>query len=170
MSEAPSLARKIPTALFAACIALGGSAAPAGAGLFTATGKVIAILAGELFLGEAEGGLSGAGTLAIRSQKFPALTCVGEFTSSKELGGKGQLNCTDGATSTFNFKRLTVFRGHGIGSFSRGPMSFTYGLTVEEARPYLKLPEGKKLMHNGTELELVDAAADNSNLKTTGTK
>jgi hypothetical protein len=162
--------RKISIAAFAVCIGLGGSATPAGAGLFTATGKVIAILAGELFLGEAEGYLSGAGTLAIRSQQTPALTCVGKFTSSAELGGKGQLNCTDGATSTFNFKRLTVFRGHGAGSFSRGPMSFTYGLTAEEARPYLQLPEGKKLMHNGTELELVDAAADNSNLKTTGAK
>src|SRR5260221_324917 len=99
MSKALSLARKVSTGLLAVCVGLGGSAAPAGAGLFTATGKVIAILAGELFLGEAEGGLSGAGTLAIRSQKIPALTCVGQFTSSKELGGKGQLNCTDGATS-----------------------------------------------------------------------
>jgi hypothetical protein len=47
-------------------------------------------------------------------------------------------------------------RGHGVGSSSRGSMSFAYGLTAEEAGPYLKLPKGKKLTHNGTELELVD--------------
>jgi hypothetical protein len=35
-------------------------------------------------------------------------------------------------------------------------MSFAYGLTAEEAGPYLKLPEGKKLTHSGTELKLVD--------------
>jgi hypothetical protein len=35
-------------------------------------------------------------------------------------------------------------------------MSFAYGLTVEEARPYLKLPDGKRLAHNGTELQLID--------------
>jgi len=49
-----------------------------------------------------------------------------------------------------------MFRGYGAGSFSRGPMSFAYGLTAEEAGPYLKLPEGKKLTHNGSELELVN--------------
>ena len=66
------------------------------------------------------------------------------------------MRCSDGNTATFHFERLSVFRGHGTGSFSRGPMSFAYGLTAEEAGPYLNLPEGKKLTHNGTELELVD--------------
>lgn len=125
--------------------------------MLSATGAVIAIMAGNLFLGEAEGHLSGAGTLIIHSQKNPALTCRGEFTSSAELGGKGQLRCSDGTTSTFKFQRLTLRRGHGSGNFGRGSMNFTYGLTAEEARPYLKLPRGKKLRQTGTTLELVDA-------------
>jgi hypothetical protein len=139
-----------------ACIALAGLATQARAGLFSATGAVIAILGGDLFVGEAEGHLSGAGTLAIRSQKNPGITCAGQFTSSAELGGKGQLRCTDGSVSTFQFKRLSVRRGYGAGSFSRGSMSFAYGLSAEEAAPYLKLPKGKKLARNGTELALVD--------------
>jgi hypothetical protein len=147
--------RKSLIAVVAACIGLAGSPAPAGAGLFSATGPVIAILAGELFVGEAEGNVSGAGTLAIRSQKRPALTCSGQFTSSAEQGGTGDLRCSDGATAKFEFKRLSVRRGYGVGSFSRGSMSFAYGLPAEEAAPYLKLPKGKKLRHNGTELELV---------------
>ena len=114
-------------------------------------------MAGNLFLGEAEGHLDGAGTIAIYSQKNPALTCKGEFTSSAELGGKGQLRCSDGTTSTFRFQRLSVRRGHGGGNFGRGSMSFSYGLTAEEARPYLKLPKGKQLRQNGTKLELVGA-------------
>jgi len=125
--------------------------------LLSATGAVIAIMAGNLFVGEAEGHLSGAGTLAIHSQQNPALTCRGEFTSSAELGGKGQLRCSDGTTSTFKFQRLSLRRGHGSGSFGRGTMSFAYGLTADEARPYLKLPKGKTLRQNGTDLELVDA-------------
>ena len=148
--------RKILITVLAACIGLASSTTLVGAELFSATRMVIAILADDLFVGEAEGHLSGAGTLAIRSQKDPALTCSGEFTSSAALGGKGQLRCIDGATATFHFRRLTVFRGYGVGSFSRGAMSFAYGLTAEEAGPYLKLPEGKKLTHNGTGLELVD--------------
>ena len=147
--------RKMRTVTLAACLGLAGSATPADA-LLSATGNVIAILAGDLFVGEAVGDLSGAGTLAIHSQKDPALTCRGQFTSSAELGGLGQMQCSDGATATFSFKRLNIFRGYGVGSFSRGAMNFTYGLSAEEARPYLTLPEGKQLRQSGTELTLVD--------------
>jgi hypothetical protein len=126
--------------------------------MFSATGAVIAIMAGNLFLGEAEGHLSGAGTLVIHSQKNPSLTCKGEFTSSAELGGKGRLRCSDGTTSTFKFQRLNLRQGHGSGNFGRGSMNFSYGLTAEEARSYLKLPKGKKLQQKETGLELVSAS------------
>ena len=148
--------QKILITVLAACIGLAGPASLAHAGLFSATRTVIAILADDLYVGEAEGHLSGAGTLAIHSQKDPDLTCIGQFTSSAELGGSGQMQCSDGAIATFHFQRLTVFRGYGAGSFSRGSMSFAYGLTAEEAGPYLKLPEGKKLRRSGMELTLVD--------------
>lgn len=148
--------RTIYTPLLAAGIALAAWATPVGAALFSATGSVIAIFNGELYLGEAEGHLSGAGTLAIRSQKDPTVTCTGQFISSAKLGGEGQMQCTDGATATFRFQRLSVFRGHGSGSSSRGSMSFAYGFTAEEAAPYLNLPPGKKLARAGTELALVD--------------
>jgi hypothetical protein len=138
-----------------ACIGLASPPTVLGGGLLSATGPVIAIVGGDLFVGEAEGHLSGAGTLSIHSQKDPALTCLGQFTSTAELGGSGQMRCSDGSAATFHFQRLTMFCGHGVGNFSRGSMSFAYGLTAEEARPYLKLPEGKKLTHNGKELELV---------------
>jgi hypothetical protein len=141
----------------AACIGLAVPANAASAGLFSATRKVIAILADELFLGEATGHLSGAGTFAIYSQKYPALTCLGQFTSSALLGGAGEMRCSDGTTATFSFKRLSVFRGYGAGTYGRGAMSFTYGIAAEEAGRYLTVPEGKKLVQRGTEPELIDA-------------
>ena len=148
--------RKILTTVLSVCIGLAGPVTLASAGLFSSTGVVIAILADELFVGEAEGHLSGAGTLAIHSQRNPRLICLGQFTSSAILGGSGQLRCSDDATATFHFQRLSVFSGYGVGSFSRGAMSFTYGLTAEETGPYLKLPKGKKLTHNGSKLVLGD--------------
>jgi len=148
--------RKILVPVLAACIGLAGAGTLAGAGLFSATGSVIAIVAGDLFVGEAEGNLNGAGTLAIRSQKASGPSCLGQFTSSASLGGSGQMQCSDGTTATFQFRRLSVFSGHGVGHSSRGPMSFVYGLAADEVGPYLKLPEGRKLTHNGTELELAD--------------
>lgn len=148
--------RTLWISLFAAFLGLAGSETLVHAGVFSATGPVIAILADELFLGEAEGHLSGAGTLAIRSQKNPDITCHGQFTSSAALGGSGEFRCSDGATATFHFQRLSVRRGYGAGSFSRGAMSFAYGLAPDEAEPYLKLPEGKKLVYNGKELKLAN--------------
>jgi hypothetical protein len=144
--------------VLATSIGFAGWTSLAGAELFSAKGPVIAIVADELFLGEAEGHLSGAGTLAIQSQKNPAVSCLGQFTSSAALGGSGQMQCTDGHTATFHFQRLSVFRGHGAGNTSRGSMSFTYGLTTVESQPYLKLPAGKKLVNSGNKLGLVDVS------------
>ena len=148
--------RRILVASLMAFAGFAGWASPAGAGIFSATGPVIAILAGELFLGEAEGNLDGAGTLKIQSRTRPGVTCQGQFTSSAELGGAGNLRCTDGATSAFQFQRLSLVRGHGTGSSSRGSMSFTYGLNASESAPYLNLPAGKALRLVGTDLALVD--------------
>jgi hypothetical protein len=147
---------KILLAVLAAGFGLASPATSSGAGLFSATGAVVAIMAGELFVGEAEGHLNGAGTLAIHSQKNPSLTCTGQFTSTAALGGSGQLQCSDGTTGTFHFQRLSVLRGYGTGTLSRGSMSFAYGIPEENLGPYLKLPQGKKLAGNGDALELVD--------------
>jgi hypothetical protein len=148
--------KRIVFAFVVACAGMAGSATLARAGIFSATGEVIAIVADELFVGEAEAHLGGAGTLAIHAQKDHTLTCLGEFTSSAAAGGVGKLRCNDGSTATFHFQRLSIFSGHGSGNTSRGAMSFAYGLTYQEAAPYLKLPDGKRLWHNGTELALAD--------------
>src|SRR4051794_10310237 len=79
---------------------------PAAAGLFSATGPVIAMRGDELFVGEAEGHLDGSGTLIIHSQKNPGLSCRGHFTSSAAQGGAGQMQCSDGLTANFTFQRL----------------------------------------------------------------
>ena len=147
---------KALNAALAAMIGLSGWTKLADADLFSAAGPVIAILAGELFVGVAEGHLSGAGTIVIHSQKTPELTCDGQFTSSAALGGAGEMHCSDGASATFSFQRLSVFSGHGVGKFSRGSMSFTYGLTVDESIAYLKLPAGKRLVLSGAQLVLLD--------------
>lgn len=47
--------RRILIKVLAVCIGLAGSTTLANAGLFSATRPVIAILAGDLFVGEAEG-------------------------------------------------------------------------------------------------------------------
>ncbi len=150
------LLRETLLSAIAGCIGLAGAMVPASAGAFSATRTVIAIVDGELFVGEAEGHLNGAGTISIHSQRNPALACFGQFTSTAERGGSGTLLCSDGVSATFRFQRLSIFRGHGTGTSSRGPISFAYGFTPEEAAPHLQLPGGKKFSPRGTELTLVD--------------
>ncbi len=147
---------KILIARLAASLGLAVWPNLAGAELFSKTGPVIAIMADDLFLGEATGHLSGAGTIAIQSQEHPDITCTGKFTSSAERGGLGQMRCSNGATGTYRFKRMSLEKGYGTGSYGRSLMSFAYGLSLDEAEPHLKLPAGKKLVNNGTTLELVD--------------
>jgi hypothetical protein len=66
------------------------------------------------------------------------------------------MRCSNGAAGAYHFKRLSLAKGYGAGSYGQGSMSFTYGLTADESEPYLELPPGKKLKHNGKKLELVD--------------
>jgi hypothetical protein len=126
--------------LAAVLVALAGWMNPARAELFSSTGPVIAILAGDLFLGEAKGHLDGSGTVRIQSRANPEVSCYGQFASSAEHGGAGSMRCSDGATLTFRFQRLGFKRGHGTGVSTRGPLSFTYGLSASESEPYLKPP------------------------------
>lgn len=72
------------------------------------------------------------------------------------------MRCSNGATGTYHFKRLSLEKGYGIGSYGRHSMSFTYGLTFDESKPYLKLPRGTKLESNGKALVLVDISPEAS--------
>lgn len=140
--------RMLRTGLAAtAALALGASVA--GAAIFSTTGPVIAIIAGELFLGEAEGELGGTGTIRIQSSPKATVACEGHFTFSAEHGDVGKMLCSDGVTATIQFKRLSLVRGYGTGSTSRGPMSFTYGLDATESVRYLALPPDKTLKLDG---------------------
>ena len=139
-------------------IALAGWVGGAEAERLSSTAPVIAILGGELLVGEVTAHLAGWGTITLRSRSDPALTCVGEFSGTDALGDAGQLRCSDGASATFEFQRLSLRRGYGAGKSSRGALSFTYGLNAEESTPYLKLPPGQALSEDGTNLQLVAAA------------
>src|SRR4029434_3577877 len=124
---------RVVIAVLAASLGLAGLVNVAAAELFSKTAPVIAIMANELFLGEAEGHLSGAGTIAIHSQRNPEVSCVGAFTSSAALGGSGKMLCTNGTAGSYRFKRLSLVKGHGAGSYDQHSMSFTYGLTADES-------------------------------------
>ncbi len=111
-------------------------------GLFTAKSPVAVTIQGDIFVGWAVGDITGSGTIDIQSAIDPKNTCIGEFryTSTWSLVGKGTVSCKDGSQGQFNFKGLTNLKGYGYGSSTRGPVTFTYGMTAEEAAKYLQKP------------------------------
>lgn len=115
------------------------------ASMLSATAPVIVILQDDLFTGTAVGYGDRTGTIDVVSAVNPNLRCVGNFAYIGSKTGRGDLRCNDGSTGVFQFNGLTMLSGYGFGATSRGGMSFTFGLTAEEAAPYLKLPEGKML-------------------------
>lgn len=111
-------------------------------GLFTAKSPVVATIQGDIFVGWAIGDFTGAGTISLTSAVDSENTCVGEFRyiSTWTRSGEGTISCKDGSLASFNFKGLDNLRGFGYGSSSRGPVTFTYGMTADEASKYLQKP------------------------------
>jgi hypothetical protein len=67
------------------------------------------------------------------------------------------MRCTGGANTTFQFRALSTMTGYGFGRARTGDVSFTYGLTPEQAEPYLRMPTGKKLRQKNSSLMLSDS-------------
>ncbi|MBV8145268.1 MAG: hypothetical protein JO184_09705 [Gammaproteobacteria bacterium] len=122
-------------------------------GMTSATAPVLAIMYDDLFVGETVGYLNGSGTIDAHSELDPGKRCVGSFHYTAAHAGTAQLRCNDGADS---FNALTTLSGGGYGRTSRGPVSFSYGLTPEEAARYLTVPAGKKLVRKPIGPALVD--------------
>jgi hypothetical protein len=126
----------------ASCTTAGGGRM----GLFTASAPVVAIMYDDLFLGEAIGHVDRTGTIDMHSAIDSEKRCVGEFRYTGSNSGIANLQCNDGAAAHISFNALSMLSGYGYGSTARGPVSFTYGLTLDEAAKYLTLPGGKKLV------------------------
>jgi hypothetical protein len=144
--------------ILASTLALGGCANQAGAkmGLFTTTMPVVAMVAGELYTGQAISYIDGTGTMKLKSSTTPARECTGDFRYESERLGVGDIECSGGTSATFQFRALSTLTGYGFGRARQGEVSFAYGMTAEQAEPYLRLPSGKKLRKVDTALSLTD--------------
>ncbi|MGZ5094957.1 MAG: hypothetical protein ACXWCY_31135 [Burkholderiales bacterium] len=114
-------------------------------GLTSATAPVVAILHDDLFIGEAEGYLDRTGKIDVHSAIDQTIRCVGRFAYTGSKTGTGTMQCNDGNEARFSFNALSMLSGYGYGKTSRGALSFTFGLTPDEAGQYLRLPQGRAL-------------------------
>ncbi len=124
-------------------------------GLFSATAPVIAMLHDDLFTGTATGYMDRTGTIEMASTVNESLRCMGSFRYTGAKIGVGHVTCNDGTISDVQFNGLSALSGYGIGSTSRGALTFTFGLTPEEATKYLSLPKGKAIEKKDNKLKIV---------------
>jgi hypothetical protein len=139
-------------------LALGACANQSGAkmGLLTTTAPVLAIVAGDLYTGESVSYIDGTGTISLKSSAIPERECSGIFRYESNQIGVGDMDCNGGARAAFQFRALSTLTGYGFGRAGAGEVSFAYGMTPEQAEPYLRLPSGKKLGTKGSALVLSD--------------
>lgn len=149
----------LAAAVLAGCALLAGCANKAGArmGFFKATAPVVAILNDDLLVGEAVGYMDRTGTIEMQSALNPTLRCVGSFHYTGSKVGEAEVRCNDGSEAALSFNALSALSGYGYGRTSRGPASFTFGLTAEESEKLLKLPAGKRIVRKPEGLRLAEA-------------
>jgi hypothetical protein len=139
-------------------LALCGCANQSGAqmGLFTTTMPVVAIVADDLYIGESVSYMNGTGIMKLKSSAHPEQECRGDFRFESDRLGVGEMRCSGGASATFQFRALSTLAGYGFGRARTGEVSFAYGMTGEQAEPYLRLPSGKRLRWKDSALLLID--------------
>lgn len=125
-------------------------------GLFSVQAPVIAVLEDDLFTGTAVGYRDRTGTIELTSVLDPGVRCVGQFRYTGANGGFASVQCTDGLSASLTFNSTSALSGYGVGRTSRGPASFTYGMTSEEAARYLSVPQGRKLQRKPEGPRLVE--------------
>ena len=126
-------------------------------GLFSVKLPVIAVLHGELFVGEAIASVNRKGTIDLRSVLDGKGKCFGSFRFTDAKTGVADMQCNDGSAARLSFNALSTFSGYGSGSTPNGPASFTFGLRPEVAALHLILPPGKKLVEGSEGLRLESA-------------
>ena len=138
---------RICLAMTSISLSLSGCTTSSGArmGLFTATAPVYAVMYDELLLGKAVGYMDRTGTINIASAVTDGMRCVGEFRYTGMRTGEADLRCNDGTIALIRFNAISSLSGYGIGSTSRGPVSFTFGMNLDKAEQYLVLPKGKRI-------------------------
>lgn len=123
--------------------------------VFSTRTPAIAVVNGQLLQGEVllQPDRTGSATLKSAAQgqatgADPSVvsSCVGQLRYTSTVAGSIDLRCNGGIGEELRFTMLSETRGYAYGQSPAVPISLTYGLTVTEAKAYLKLPPGKQLV------------------------
>jgi len=125
-------------------------------GWFSTNVDAFAIVNGELLTGNVALIPDRTGRLTFSAESGTVTACAGSMRHTASNAGMVDLRCNNGAVAQLQFTLITETRGYAYGKTADGPVSLTFGLPATDARAFLTVPEGKKLVESakGGELTL----------------
>lgn len=84
-------------------------------------------------------------------EKGAELACLGSMRHTATNSGSVELTCSDGTNTQLQYTLLTETRGYAYGTNAAGPASLVFGLSPQDARAYLTVPAGKRLVVQETD-------------------
>lgn len=88
------------------------------------------------------------GTVEFAAEKGDIVRCGGGMRFTASNSGAIDLRCSDGTAVELAYTMLRDTRGYAYGQSAGGPVSLVFGLSALDARAYLRLPPGRKLIEN----------------------
>lgn len=74
------------------------------------------------------------------------LSCAGSLWYTATGAGAGDLRCSDGHAAAMRYSLVSETRGYGYAKDSVSAVSLTFGLSASDARAYLAVPQGHRLV------------------------
>lgn len=88
------------------------------------------------------------GTVEFAAEKGDISRCGGGLRFTATSTGAIDLRCSDGTALELAYTMLRDTSGYAYGQSSSGPVSLVFGMSVMDARAFLRLPPGRKLVEN----------------------
>ena len=117
-------------------------------GWFSSSADAYVIVNGQVLSGTLVLIPDRTGRLSVSSESGPITSCSGGMRHTATHAGAIDLRCNDGSDATLEFTLITETRGYAYGKTAQGQVSLTFGIPPEEARAFLTVPEGKKLVES----------------------
>ena len=98
------------------------------------------------------------GTVDFSGGRGTIRSCFGSIRYSGTTTGRVDLHCDDGSEAVMPFTLLSATRGYAYSPSATEPASLVFGLSNQEARAYLAVPPGMRLVElpgRGFELQTV---------------
>jgi hypothetical protein len=114
--------------------------------LFSTKVEALAIIGQQLLQGSAVLLPGRSGTVSLEGSTGPITSCSGSMRYTGTNTGAIDLRCDDGSENSLAFTQLSDTRAYAYGEGKGQAVSLVLGLGARDARAYLRVPAGMKLV------------------------